>query len=213
MLKQLYEFGLWCYCFWFTARLLQEFKKFQTEAEGREEELHKEIELSQERLIDAEVKKNIVTFNFICTKFNLRLKIKSWLEQCLNCYLRINLLVLHQLSFLALQLVVSLFCHSLFRSACVFWEKSQVYYSGGIQTHELCSSGQCHLQNCKGWGFKSHTSKMHLFSHNSGKYWISSASTHWFVWVKTKINTLYPLCKFNIYLRIVKLFCFEGYCS
>ncbi|XP_033628905.1 myosin heavy chain, non-muscle-like [Asterias rubens] len=36
------------------ARLLQEFKKFQTEAEGREEELHKEIELSQERLIDAE---------------------------------------------------------------------------------------------------------------------------------------------------------------
>lgn len=137
MLKQLYEFGLWCYCFWFTARLLQEFKKFQTEAEGREEELHKEIELSQERLIDAEVKKNIVTFNFICTKFNLRLKIKSWLEQCLNCYLRINLLVLHQLSFLALQLVVSLFCRSLFRSACVFWEKSQVYYSGGIQTNDF----------------------------------------------------------------------------
>ena len=56
--------------------------------------------------------------------------------------------------------------------------------------------------NCKGRGFESHPSNMPvIFFHRTRESTEYTVLTHIGVWVKTKINILYPRCKFNIYLK------------
>ena len=56
----------------------------------------------------------------------------------------------------------------------------------------------------QGRGFKSHPSKMPvMFFHSTRENTEYTVLTHIGVWVKNKINILYPRCKFNIYYNNV----------